>query len=135
MKLKLENLPASLHNQADVIRRCIEAFDRTMPLQEVYLFGSHARGEAGPDSDVDLCIVAEGAERQAEAAAALRRATRAIVPKPSFSLVPIAPARLREKRAAGDHFFQTVLQEGIPIASQDRFKQSGRLALPRRPRS
>jgi predicted nucleotidyltransferase len=22
----------------------------------VYLFGSHARGEAGPDSDVDLCL-------------------------------------------------------------------------------
>ena len=25
-----------------------------MPLRAVYLFGSHARGEAGPDSDVDL---------------------------------------------------------------------------------
>ena len=120
MKLKLENLPASLHSQADAIRRCIEAFDRAMPLQEVYLFGSHARGEADPDSDVDLCIVAEGAERQAEAAVALRRATRAIITKPSFSLVPIAPTRLREKRAVGDHFFRTVLQEGILIASQDQ---------------
>ena len=36
--------------------------DRVMPLRTVYLFGSHARGEAGADSDVDLCLVAEGAE-------------------------------------------------------------------------
>ena len=36
--------------------------DRVVPLKAVYLFGSHARGEARPDSDVDLCLVAEGAE-------------------------------------------------------------------------
>jgi predicted nucleotidyltransferase len=42
--------------------------DRTLPLREVFLFGSHARGDARPDSDVDLCLVAEGAERQLQAA-------------------------------------------------------------------
>lgn len=67
VKLLLENLPPSLRGQADTIRRCLEAFDREMPLQAVYLFGSHARGEAQPDSDVDLCLVSEGAERQLEA--------------------------------------------------------------------
>jgi uncharacterized protein len=29
-------------------------------LAEVYLFGSHARGEAGPDSDVDVLVVLYG---------------------------------------------------------------------------
>jgi hypothetical protein len=48
MKLMLENLPPSLRGQADTLRRCLEAFDRVMPLQAVYLFGSHARGEARP---------------------------------------------------------------------------------------
>ncbi len=42
----LENLPPNLSAQADTIKACLEAFDRVMPLQEVYLFGSHARGEA-----------------------------------------------------------------------------------------
>ena len=28
-----------------------------LPLREVILFGSHARGEAGPDSDYDLLVV------------------------------------------------------------------------------
>ena len=63
-KLVLENLPPSLHDHTDAIRRCLEAFDRVVPLQTVYLFGSHARVDARPDSDVDLCVVSEGAKRQ-----------------------------------------------------------------------
>ena len=69
MKLLLENLSPSLRDQVEAIRECLMAFDRVMPLQAVYLFGSHARGDAQPDSDVDLCMVSEGAERQLEAAA------------------------------------------------------------------
>ena len=113
----LENLPPSLRDQADTLRKCLEAFERVMPLQAVYLFGSHARGEARPDSDVDLCIVSEGAKEQFAAAASLRRATRDIRPKPAFTLIPIAPARLLEKQRRGDHFFQTVLREGVKLAS------------------
>jgi len=90
-----------------------------MPLSAVYLFGSHARGEAKADSDVDLCLVSEGAERQLAAAAGLRRATRDIRPKLAFTLIPIAPARLQEKIRGGDHFFYTVLHEGIRIGSQN----------------
>ncbi len=117
MRLLLDSLPPSLRDQADTLRRCLEAFDRVMPLTAVYLFGSHVRGEAGPDSDVDLCIVSEGAEHQLDAAARFRRATRDIRPKPAFTLVPIAPARLREKRQCGDHFFRSVLEEGVLVAS------------------
>ncbi len=117
MKLLLNNLPPSLSAQAESLRQCLEAFDRVMALQAVYLFGSHASGEARPDSDVDLCLVSEGAEHQIEAAARLRRATRDIRPKPAFTLVPIAPARLQEKKERGDHFFHTVLEEGIILAS------------------
>ncbi|MCL4790335.1 MAG: nucleotidyltransferase domain-containing protein [Verrucomicrobia bacterium] len=90
-----------------------------MPLRAVYLFGSHARGEAGPDSDVDLCIVADGAERQLETARRLREAIWDIWPKPAFTLVPIAPRRLEEKKATGDYFFQTILTEGVPLAAEN----------------
>ncbi len=38
---------------ADIVRRLTEAYD---PLA-IYLFGSKARGEAGPDSDYDLMVV------------------------------------------------------------------------------
>lgn len=93
--------------------------DRVMPLRAVYLFGSHARGEARPDSDVDLCIVADGAERQLEEARKFRKAMRDVWPCPAFTLVPISPTRLDEKRSRKDHFFATVLKEGVLLASEN----------------
>ena len=117
MKLLLENLPPSLADQRETLATCLEAMDRVLPLKAVYLFGSHARGEARPDSDVDLCLVAEGATEQLKAAQQFRRAISEIRPKPAFSLLPIAPQRLSEKQTMGDHFFQTVLREGVKLAA------------------
>ena len=119
MKLHLENLPPSLQGQRETLARCLEAMDRVMPLRAVYLFGSHARGEARPDSDVDLCIVADGAGRQLQAAQKFRLAMWDEGPLPAFTLIPITPQRLAEKKLVGDHFFQTVLTEGVPIASEN----------------
>lgn len=119
MKLLLENLPPSMEPHRDAIRRCILAFHKTMPLERVILFGSHARGDARPDSDVDLCIVAKGAERQFDAAAAFRRALWEVRPWPPLTLIPITPARLAEKERSQDHFFKTVLNEGVPLAQEN----------------
>src|SRR5437660_6596377 len=117
MKLLLNNLPIGLHGQRDALAKCLEAMNRVVPLRAVYLFGSHARGEARPDSDVDLCVVADGAEQQLSAAQQYSRSMRPIRPKPAFTLVPITPARLAEKREIKDFFFETVLREGVRIAS------------------
>lgn len=38
---------------AEILRRLIAAYEP----QRIYLFGSCARGEAGPDSDFDLMVV------------------------------------------------------------------------------
>jgi len=119
MRLRLENLPLGLQSQRQTLTQCLEAMNRVLPVREVYLFGSHARGEARPDSDVDLCIVAEGAERQSQAARQWRRAMRPVWPRPAFTLLPISPSRLAEKKASRDHFFQTVLKEGVLIASEN----------------
>ena len=37
----------------EIVRRLVAAYKP----DEVYLFGSHARGDAGPDSDFDLLLV------------------------------------------------------------------------------
>ena len=49
-KLKL---PASKACINRMVRRIVKLFKP----EQVILFGSHARGEAGPDSDVDLLVV------------------------------------------------------------------------------
>ena len=119
MKLLFENLPPSLAPQRETLARCLEAMNRVMPLRAVYLFGSHARGDARPDSDVDLCIVADGAAKQLEAAQRFCRAMRPIRPKPSFTIVPITPERLSEKRSIKDFFYETVLREGVRLAEEN----------------
>jgi predicted nucleotidyltransferase len=40
-----------------VLNEMVEAIVRKVDPERVYLFGSYARGEAGPDSDVDLLVV------------------------------------------------------------------------------
>jgi len=84
-----------------------------------FIYGSIARDDARPDSDVDLCLVADGAEKQYDTATTWLRAVWNLRPKPSFTLIPITPARLLEKQAVGDHFFQTVLTEGVLIAAEN----------------
>jgi len=119
MRLLMDNLPIALQPQRETLARCLEAFNRARHVRAVYLFGSHARGQARPDSDVDLCIVADGADRQSEAARDFRREIWGIWPRPSLTLVPISPSRLEEKKASGDHFFKTVLTEGVLLAAQN----------------
>lgn len=119
VKLLLDNLPSDLQSQRQTLALCIEAMNSVLPLRAVYLFGSHARGEAQPDSDVDLCLVADGAERQLEAARQWRRAMRPVWPRPAFTLLPISPSRLAEKQANHDHFFQTVFKEGVLLATEN----------------
>ena len=112
----LDHLPPSLIAQREVLGRCLEAFASSLPAREIYLFGSHLRGEANEHSDIDLCVVADGVTDQISAAQVLRRATRDIRPKPPFTLIPISPERLREKQARQDPFFTTILEKGMLIA-------------------
>ena len=101
----------------DLIDEAARRIAKAAPGARVILFGSHARGEARPDSDVDLCLISEGATEQLKAAQQCRRAIRPIRPKPAFTFVPISPTRLEEKKAIGDFFFATVLKEGVPLAA------------------
>ena len=119
MRFLANNLPLSLRDRQDTLAKCLQAMGQVRRLRAVYLFGSHARGEARPDSDVDLCIVADGAERQVQTAFEFRRAIWPLRPGLSFTLIPITPDRLAEKRTVGDHFFRTVLEEGVQIAAED----------------
>ena len=119
MKLLIENIPAPLRPAEVGLTECLRAIGQVRALDHVLLFGSYARGQQHAGSDVDLCIVADGAEDQLQTAREFRRALREIRPKPALTLIPITPDRLREKLAEGDYFFATILEEGICVATKD----------------
>jgi predicted nucleotidyltransferase len=41
----------------DALVRAIGRIVEAMQPEAIYLFGSHARGDAGPDSDYDLLVI------------------------------------------------------------------------------
>ncbi len=49
--------------RADILRTIVdyvrELESLSVPVERVILFGSHLRGEAGPDSDIDLAVFSE----------------------------------------------------------------------------
>ncbi|MGD2176088.1 MAG: nucleotidyltransferase domain-containing protein [Candidatus Brocadiaceae bacterium] len=68
------------------IREMVDRIVREFRPERVILFGSHARGEGGPDSDVDLLVVmaVKGSKRRARLA--IRRALHDI-PMPKDIIV------------------------------------------------
>jgi predicted nucleotidyltransferase len=53
----------------EIVAKIVDAYRPT----RIVLFGSRARGEAGPESDVDLLVVYDGPLSRREAEMAIRR--------------------------------------------------------------
>jgi predicted nucleotidyltransferase len=82
-----------------------EAFGAT----GVLLFGSHARGTARADSDVDLLVLIPGERRPARREADILLHLR---PLHAVDVLVSTPERLAERLALGDRFLQRVVREG-----------------------
>lgn len=57
-------------------RRLVRAAGSTA---QVILFGSHARGDAGPNSDLDFLVIEPSVENELEEALRLRRSLRGLM--------------------------------------------------------
>ena len=78
--------------------------------EKIILFGSYARGDYGPDSDLDLMVVLQTVRSTREESTRLRRALRGL-------LVPIdilvaTPEQLERHRNTVGLIYRTVLSEG-----------------------
>jgi len=90
----------------DIVSRIVARFD---PLK-IVLFGSHARGDQGPDSDVDLMVVLEKVEDKREVAIEIRRAL-ADIPVP-IDLIPTDPAEIEIRGDLIGTILRPALREG-----------------------
>lgn len=90
-----------------------EAFAESLPsqgLSGVVLYGSVARGEAGPRSDVDVLVVVDDLRR----AAAIRTAAAAMTDRVDANVVPLVLTRAEVDRRlrAFDPLLLTIAAEG-----------------------
>jgi uncharacterized protein len=91
-----------------IVRRIAEGYQ---PIK-VILFGSHAYGKPTADSDVDLLIVKETADRFIDRWVAVRELIAD--PKRRIPVEPIVvtPDELHRRLAEGDQFFQEIVARG-----------------------
>lgn len=47
----------TIHTSDSVVEKIVQRLVSALSPERIYLFGSHARGDAGPDSDYDFLVV------------------------------------------------------------------------------
>ena len=82
----------------------------------VILFGSRARGDATPNSDIDLAIVApDGTQRRRLAMRAYESIAAIQARSVAVDLVVLTPQIIAAERRLAGSVAQAVVQEGIPV--------------------
>ncbi len=86
---------------------------RLKPLaQHVFLFGSHARGQANADSDIDIIIVAETKRRAPTRAFDFGDALR---PLGAVDVIVYTPSEWDQMKASGHPFLASIQSDLIEV--------------------
>ena len=85
--------------------------------ERVVLFGSHARGLASDDSDVDLLVVLPFEGKSVYQSVAMRLRLRPAFP---VDLIVRTPQTVRQRLEMGDDFIREILEEGKVLYEADR---------------
>ncbi|MFH1715895.1 MAG: nucleotidyltransferase domain-containing protein [Planctomycetota bacterium] len=93
-------------NIDDAIKRIVEQFHPA----KIILFGSHARGGVGPDSDVDLLVVmdVEGSKRRQAVEIDLALSERTF----PLDLIVVTPEEFEKYRDVAGHILYPAVREG-----------------------
>lgn len=94
---------------ADVIQRVVEA---AQP-EKIVLFGSAARGEMGPDSDLDLLVIKGGKFNRRRVTVAIRRNLRRV--DAAIDVVLVTPDEVERYRDSHCLVICPALREGKVI--------------------
>ena len=90
------------------IQLLVDRIAQEISPQRIILFGSHAYGKPGPDSDVDLLVITDRPAGN-DASLRLRRKVEYSFP---LDLIVCDARRLAHRIEAGDYFFQDAVQLG-----------------------
>lgn len=92
-----------------VIRAMTHQIATQFKPQKIILFGSYARGNPRPDSDVDLLIIIDAPLNERKQSLQIRRSLGVLF---GLDLIVHTPKRLAQRLKMGDSFLQDVVKEG-----------------------
>ena len=93
---------------AEIVRRVVEA----IAPEKIILFGSAARGEMGPDSDVDLLVIKAGVHRRATAQTIERALVGILIPT---DVIVARPEDIERHKETIGLIYRPALREGKVI--------------------
>jgi predicted nucleotidyltransferase len=99
---------------ADLIDEAARRIVAAAPGAQVILFGSHARGEAGPDSDVDLLVVEPHVRDRFDEIVRLQRVLAPL--RVPADVVVVSEAHVEEWRDVRNTMLYDALREGRILA-------------------
>jgi predicted nucleotidyltransferase len=88
-----------------VVEQVVEKFKP----QKIILFGSYARGNPRPESDVDLLVVMKTSNKKSKQSLEIRRHLGVMF---GLDLIVYTQKRLKERVDMGDWFLRDILKEG-----------------------
>jgi predicted nucleotidyltransferase len=103
----------------EAIRQAVDCLRRRIRIQQVILFGSHARGEADPWSDVDLAVISSDFARMTHRELMDLLVEAALAAHSTVEIRPYTPKDLREARPT--KFLGHILAEGKVVFKGGRF--------------
>lgn len=92
-----------------VIRSLSRRIAEQFKPQKIILFGSYARGNPRPESDVDLLIIMDTSLKERQQSLQIRRSLGVLF---GLDLIVRTPKRLSQRLKMGDSFLEDVLKEG-----------------------
>ena len=104
---KRKRIPQKAIDQ--VVKQIVDTFKP----QKIILFGSYARGNPRPESDVDLLVVMDTPNRSLN----IRRHLGVMF---GLDLIVYTPKRLQERVDMGDWFLRDILKEGKVLYESSR---------------
>jgi predicted nucleotidyltransferase len=95
-----------------VIQQIVARLVREYAPEKIILFGSYAYGQPDEDSDVDLLIIKETAERFLDRMDTVRRMATGLHPRIPFEPIVLTPGEVETRLKAGDQFIAEIIEKG-----------------------
>lgn len=97
---------------ARLTRELVRQVVRAAAPQKILLFGSRARGDHRPDSDIDLLVIKESRLPRPQRAAAIQNALAKLLLPVDMEVMVYTPAEAEEWSEVRQAFVTTALREG-----------------------
>jgi predicted nucleotidyltransferase len=105
----MSNSVSGLDYLPEIKRRILGVSDP----EQIILFGSYARGNSGPDSDLDILVVLKDIQSTRQESTRLRRSLRGLLMP--VDILVATPEQLKKHQKTIGLIYRSLLEEGIVI--------------------